>query len=70
MPIRGRAGRRAFDSVANCRISSNVGTDRRPSNSQFRGRSSGSRSRARSVLISASVKSSVNHPDIGSPSMI
>ena len=45
-------------------ISSKVGTQKRSSKAQFAGRKAGRRSRARSVLISASVKSSVNQPDI------
>src|ERR1700733_14435394 len=50
-------------------ISSKVGTVNRPSNAQFWGRNSGRRSRARRVLISARVKSSVNQPVMVSPSM-
>ena len=62
--------RRRLASAANCMISSKVGTENRPSKAQFCGRNSGSRSRARKVLISARVKSSVNHPVMVSPSMI
>jgi len=46
-----------------------VGISNRPSNVAFWGRNAPSRSRARSVLISASVKSSVNQPVIVTPSI-
>ena len=46
-----------------------VGTSYWPSNAVFAGRICGIRSFARSVLSSASVKSSVNHPVSGVPSM-
>lgn len=47
-----------------------VGTSKRPSNAVFATRTCGSRSLARSVFSSASVKSSVNQPVTATPSMV
>jgi hypothetical protein len=47
-----------------------VGTSNLPSNAVLVGRTCGSRSLARSVFSSASVKSSVNHPVTDTPSIV
>ena len=52
------------------RISSSVGTSNMPSKRVLALRSAGSRSRARSVFSSASVKSSVNQPVTVTPSIV
>ena len=51
-------------------ISWNVGIPWRPSCSVLRGRNAGSRSFARSVLSSSSVKSSTNQPVAVAPSIV